>query len=138
MSVVLIILTIDTLAAISPGGSQVPPYTVINRHIDCQFDGNRGIDVPVIGRSEPLFGKPLDEMIRKLLNILLGLWLAHSAIFANPAGAMNNTKLGGYRSCLDRLCGMGATERPHGLAQQNKHHLRQHANRMLNDMLTAC
>jgi len=34
MSVVLIMLTIDSLAAISPGGSHVPPYTVINQHID--------------------------------------------------------------------------------------------------------
>jgi hypothetical protein len=33
MSIVLIMLTIDTLAAISPGGSHVPPYTVINQHI---------------------------------------------------------------------------------------------------------
>jgi hypothetical protein len=32
-------------------------------------------------------------MIGNLLNILLGLWLAHSAIFANPAGAMNNLAL---------------------------------------------
>jgi nitric oxide reductase subunit C len=60
MSVVLIMLTIDTLAAISPGGSHVPPYTVINQHIDYKFDSARGIDVPVIGGAEPLFGKPLD------------------------------------------------------------------------------
>jgi hypothetical protein len=32
-------------------------------------------------------------MIGNLLNILLGLWLAYSAIFANPAGAMNNLAL---------------------------------------------
>jgi hypothetical protein len=32
-------------------------------------------------------------MIGNLLNILLGLWLAYSAIFANPAGAMNNVAL---------------------------------------------
>ena len=31
MSILLIMLTIDTLAAISPGGSHVPPYTVINQ-----------------------------------------------------------------------------------------------------------
>ena len=49
MSVVLIMLTIDSLAAISPGGSHVPPYTVINRHIDYRFVPERGIDVPVIG-----------------------------------------------------------------------------------------
>jgi len=61
MTIVLIMLTIDSLAAISPGGSHVPPYTVINRHIDYKFDSNRGFDVPVIGAAEPLFGKPLDE-----------------------------------------------------------------------------
>ena len=32
-------------------------------------------------------------MIGNLLNILVGLWLAYSAIFANPAGAMNNPGL---------------------------------------------
>jgi len=32
-------------------------------------------------------------MIGNLLNILVGLWLAYSAIFANPAGAMNNAAL---------------------------------------------
>ena len=32
-------------------------------------------------------------MIGNFLNILLGLWLAYSAIFANPAGAMNNVAL---------------------------------------------
>jgi hypothetical protein len=55
------ILTIDTLAAISPGGSHVPPYTVINQHIDYKFDSNRGFDMPVISGAEPLFGKSLDE-----------------------------------------------------------------------------
>jgi len=32
-------------------------------------------------------------MVGNLLNILVGLWLAYSAIFANPAGAMNNAAL---------------------------------------------
>ena len=32
-------------------------------------------------------------MIGNLLNILVGLWFAYSAIFANPAGAMNNVAL---------------------------------------------
>jgi hypothetical protein len=32
-------------------------------------------------------------VIGNLLNILLGLWLAYSAIFANPAGDMNNAAL---------------------------------------------
>jgi len=61
MSIVLIMLTIDSLGAISPGGSHVPPYTVINQHIDYRFDSNRGFDVPLIGATEPLFGKVLDE-----------------------------------------------------------------------------
>jgi hypothetical protein len=32
-------------------------------------------------------------MIGNLLNILAGLWLAYRAIFANPAGDMNNVSL---------------------------------------------
>jgi hypothetical protein len=32
-------------------------------------------------------------MIGNLLNILAGLWLAYSAIFADPAGDMNNASL---------------------------------------------
>ena len=60
MSVVLVMLTIDSLAVISPGGMNVPLYTVINQHIDYKFDAKRGNDVPVIGGSEPLFGKSLD------------------------------------------------------------------------------
>ena len=60
MSVVLAMLTIDSLAVISPGGANVPPYTVINQHIDYKFDAKRGNDVPVIGGAEPLFGKSLD------------------------------------------------------------------------------
>jgi len=61
MSIVLIMLTIDSLAAITPGGSNVPPYTVINQHIDYKFDSNRGSHPPIIGNAEPLFGKPVDE-----------------------------------------------------------------------------
>jgi nitric oxide reductase subunit C len=60
MSVVLIMLTIDSLAAISAGGSHVPSYTVVNRHIDYKPNADRGVDVPVIGQAEPLFGKELD------------------------------------------------------------------------------
>jgi len=60
MSVVLAMLTIDSLAVISPGGMNVPLYTVINQHIDYKFDAKRGNDVPVIGGAEPLFGKSLD------------------------------------------------------------------------------
>jgi nitric oxide reductase subunit C len=62
MSVVLVLLTIDSLAVISPGGANVPPYTVINQHVDYKFDAKRGNDVPVIGGPEPLFGKSLDAV----------------------------------------------------------------------------
>ena len=40
MSVVLVMLTIDSLAVISPGGVNVPLYTVINQHIDYKFDAS--------------------------------------------------------------------------------------------------
>ena len=61
MSVVLIMLTIDTLAVISPGGAHVPPYAVINQHIDYKFDAKRGSDVPVITGAEPFFGKAWEQ-----------------------------------------------------------------------------
>jgi nitric oxide reductase subunit C len=67
MSVVLIMLTIDSLAVISPGGANVPLYTVINQHIDYKFNANRGNDVPVIGGLEPLFGKPVDAAAAEAL-----------------------------------------------------------------------
>jgi len=60
MLVALAMLTIDSLAVIRPGGSNVPLYTVINRHIDYKFDVDRGRDMPKIGASEPLFGKAVD------------------------------------------------------------------------------
>jgi len=60
MSAVLIMLTIDSLSAISPGGRNVPLYTVINQRIDYKFDETRGADKPVIGELEPLFGKPVN------------------------------------------------------------------------------
>ncbi len=67
MSAVLVMLTIDSLAAINPGGSNVPRYTVINQHIDYKFDESRGNDVPVIGGSEPLFGKAADAATAQAL-----------------------------------------------------------------------
>jgi nitric oxide reductase subunit C len=67
MSVVLIMLTIDSLAAISPGGSNVPHYTVINQHIDYKFDDKRGNDMPVIRGAEPLFGKAVDAAAAEAL-----------------------------------------------------------------------
>ncbi len=60
MAVVLVFLTIDSLAAITPGGSHVPPYTVINQAISYAYDSKLNRDRPVIGKDEPLFGKPVD------------------------------------------------------------------------------
>jgi nitric oxide reductase subunit C len=67
MSIILVMLTIDSLAAISPGGSHVPLYTVINQHIDYKFDAKRGIDTPVIGGAEPLFGNLVDAAAAQAL-----------------------------------------------------------------------
>ncbi len=67
MSVALIMLTVNSLAAITPGGSHVPRYTVINEHIDYKFDTDRGEDIPVVGGSEPLFGKTVDAAQAKSL-----------------------------------------------------------------------
>lgn len=57
MTVVLIMLTVDSLAAIDAGGSHVPSFTVINRKIGYKLDSARGIDIPTIGGNEPLFGR---------------------------------------------------------------------------------
>jgi nitric oxide reductase subunit C len=59
MSIVLVMLTVDSLADIRAGGSHVPPYTVINRQIGYEWNGERGRDMPAVGKAEPLFGKPL-------------------------------------------------------------------------------
>lgn len=60
MAVVLIVLTFDSLSAISAGRGRVPAYTVINQRIGYVFDEARNMQVPSIGGSEPLFGKELD------------------------------------------------------------------------------
>src|SRR5271167_1715201 len=60
MAVALIFLTIDSLAAIGAGGSHVPPYTVINQAVSYVYDDKLSRDMPVIGKDEPLFGKPVD------------------------------------------------------------------------------
>lgn len=57
MFTILTFLTLDSYTAIRPGGSHVPPYTVINRHIDYQFNLAQNLYLPVIGGPEPLFGK---------------------------------------------------------------------------------
>jgi len=58
---VLIILTIDTLGAISPGGSHVPLYSVINHHISYEYDSERRMYAPVIGGEELLFNRKYTE-----------------------------------------------------------------------------
>ncbi|HET7837904.1 MAG TPA: cytochrome c [Variovorax sp.] len=57
MLVVLILLTIDSLAATTAGSARVPDYDVINRQIGYAYDWSRGVDVPVLGPAEPLFGE---------------------------------------------------------------------------------
>lgn len=60
-AVVLVILTVDSLKAISPGGSHVPPYSVINRHITYEYSSERRMYVPVIGGEELLFDHRYSE-----------------------------------------------------------------------------
>ncbi len=57
MLVVLAFLTVDSLEATRAGGRQVPNYDVINQQIGYRYDWSRGFEVPVVGPSEPLFGK---------------------------------------------------------------------------------
>ena len=59
--VILILLTMDTLPKISAGSARVPAYSVINQRIEYQLDNTRHVQVPVIGKEEPLFGKKLSE-----------------------------------------------------------------------------
>lgn len=59
--VILIILTMDSLSQTTAGGKRVPPYSVINKKIDYQFDKDLNRSVPVIGEDEFLFGKQLSE-----------------------------------------------------------------------------
>ncbi|TAL86002.1 MAG: cytochrome c [Candidimonas sp.] len=61
MLVVLAFLTVDSLHVITAGGKNVPLYDVINQHIGYQYDWSQGMDMPVIGGPEPLFGKKVTE-----------------------------------------------------------------------------
>ncbi len=56
MTVVLVMLTVDSLSAIRAGGANVPPYTVINQKIGYKHDATRDLDVPTITGQELLFG----------------------------------------------------------------------------------
>ncbi len=61
MFVVLVILTVDSVAAIRPGGSHVPSYDVINQAIGYSFDSARNEDVPTIGGEQLLFNHRYSE-----------------------------------------------------------------------------
>jgi len=67
MTVVLVSLTVDTLATIDAGGSHVPDYTVINRQIGYKFDTMRGIDTPTVGETSLLFGHECTDRLAALL-----------------------------------------------------------------------
>jgi nitric oxide reductase subunit C len=57
MLIVLAFLTVDSLATIRPGGANVPPYTVINKEIRYEFDGDAHRYRPVMGADQQLFGR---------------------------------------------------------------------------------
>lgn len=56
MSVVLAVLTINTLGQITPGSARVPAYDVINSAVTYEFDPKRGEYAPKIGGQQLLFG----------------------------------------------------------------------------------
>ena len=60
-------------------------------------------------------------MIGNLLNVLVGLWLAYSAIFANPAGAMNNVALAAAAVAVIVLAVWATADGFLSLAKRNKH-----------------
>ena len=57
MLIVLVFLTVDSLATIRPGGANVPAYTVINKEIRYEFDIPANRYRPVIGADQLLFGR---------------------------------------------------------------------------------
>ena len=61
MTVILILLTFHSLAAITAGKGRVPAYSVINHRIDYRFDEELGRHKPIIGDEAPLFGTKLSE-----------------------------------------------------------------------------
>lgn len=67
MLVILGFLTVNSLAAISVGGSHTPLYSVINQEIAYRYDPAKGHDMPVIGKEQLLFGKHYDEAQAKAL-----------------------------------------------------------------------
>ncbi len=61
MTVVLILLTFDTVRQITAGSERVPAYSTINQKVFFEFNHERGYQTPRIGQSAPLFGTALDE-----------------------------------------------------------------------------
>ena len=61
MTVILILLTFHSLAAIQAGQGRVPAYSVINHRIDYRYDEELGKHMPIIGAEAPLFGTKLSE-----------------------------------------------------------------------------
>lgn len=59
--VILIFLTMDTLAQISTGTKRVPAYSVINQRIDYVMNDARHAQEPRIGGEQLLFGKRYNE-----------------------------------------------------------------------------
>lgn len=57
MLAVLIFLSIDSLDAVSTGGRDVPPYTVINHQIAYAQGPDGHTEIPEIGGQQLLFGK---------------------------------------------------------------------------------
>ncbi len=60
--VILIVLTLDSLAKTSVGSQRVPAYTVINQQIDYRFDKAKNRFAPVIGEEELLFATRFDQL----------------------------------------------------------------------------
>jgi len=86
--VVLIVLTLDSMSAITAGSQRVPAYSVINHRIDYVFDEKRNFQVPVIGVEEPLFGKKLTEQEAEAL-------VSHGKLTTQAKNCMNcHTLLG--------------------------------------------
>ena len=67
MLVILGLLTVNSLAVITAGGSHVPSYTVINHQISYQYDPARDHDMPVIGGEQLLFGRHYDAQQARAL-----------------------------------------------------------------------
>lgn len=59
--IVLIVLTLDSMAQMTAGGESVPAYSVINKRINYIDDAAKGHKVPSIGGDAPLFGKVVTE-----------------------------------------------------------------------------